>query len=40
MYRSKKLVAALIAIVAIAAASAAFAAIPGGGGVIHGCYDK
>jgi len=36
----KKLVTGLTAIVAVVAASAAFGAIPGAGGVIHGCYLK
>ena len=40
MHGSKKLIAVAVALVAIAAGSTAFAAIPDGGGVIHGCYDK
>lgn len=40
MYLSKKLFAGIVAVVAIAAGTTAFAAIPGDGGVIHGCYDK
>ena len=35
-----KLAAVVVAIAAVAAGSAAFAAIPDGGGLIHGCYDK
>jgi hypothetical protein len=40
MHVSKKLIAVAVALVAIAAGTTAYAAVPDGGGVIHGCYDK
>src|SRR5215212_6042895 len=37
---TRKTLAVAAALAAVFAVSAAYAAIPDGGGVIHGCYDK
>jgi hypothetical protein len=40
MHLSKKLLTVGAAVIALAVGTTAFAAIPGAGGVIHGCYKK